>query len=327
MSRDVIDAYFTAFNTGDVEGMLALLTEDVEHHVNQGGVRRGKDAFRAFCDHMNRCYREKLSDIVILTEPSGSRAAAEFQVEGTYLKTDEGLPPATGQDYDLPAGSVLRTQGRAHRAGHHLLQSRGLAGAGLAVTLRVAALTGPALEAALDEVARLRIAVFRDWPYLYDGDAAYERRYLETYRDSPGAILVGARDGDRLVGASTGTPMEDHADDFGAPFAERGLALDEIFYCAESVLLPEYRGQGIGHRFFDLREAHARALGRRRVAFCAVERPADHPLRPAGYRPLDGFWRARGYAPLHGAVARFAWKDVDAPRETEKPLRFWMKEL
>lgn len=184
-----------------------------------------------------------------------------------------------------------------------------------------------ALEAALDDVAALRIEVFRAWPYLYDGDAAYERAYLRTYRDSPGAILVGAFDGARLVGAATGTPMEDHADDFGAAFAGQDVPLAQIFYCAESVLLPGYRGRGLGHAFFDAREAQARELGRSHVAFCSVVRPADHPLRPGDYRPLDGFWRKRGYQKLSGAVARFRWKDIDQPDETGHDLQFWMRAL
>ena len=195
------------------------------------------------------------------------------------------------------------------------------------MNLRVEALTGAALEAALDHVAQLRIAVFRAWPYLYDGDLAYERRYLQTYRDSPGAVLAGAFDGARLVGAATGTPMEDHAADFAAPFAATGLELSDVFYCAESVLLPEYRGQGVGHRFFDIRERHARRLGRRYVAFCGVMRPDDHPARPPGYHPLDAFWRGRGYAPLPGVVAEFRWTDIGDSAETAKPLQFWMKEL
>jgi len=195
------------------------------------------------------------------------------------------------------------------------------------MTLRVEALTGTALEAALDDVARIRIAVFRDWPYLYDGDQTYERRYLQTYRDSPGAILAGAFDGARLVGAATGTPMEDHAGDFAAPFYATGIELSDIFYCAESVLLSDYRGHGAGHRFFDIREGHARTLSRRYVAFCAVIRADDHPARPPAYRPLDAFWRSRGYAPLPGVVAEFRWKDIDEAAETAKPLQFWMKEL
>ncbi|MEI4196283.1 GNAT family N-acetyltransferase [Roseovarius sp. E0-M6] len=193
--------------------------------------------------------------------------------------------------------------------------------------IRVERLEGEALSAALGDVARLRIEVFRKWPYLYDGDAEYEARYLQTYRDSADAILVGAFDGARLVGASTGTPMEDHADDFAAAFAGQDIPLSDIFYCAESVLLPEYRGQGLGHAFFDAREAHARDLGRTYSAFCGVVRPMDHPLRPEGYRPLDAFWRKRGYTPVEGAVAQFRWKDIDQSHETDHTLQFWMRRL
>lgn len=193
--------------------------------------------------------------------------------------------------------------------------------------MRIEALTGEALDAALDDVAGLRIRVFRDWPYLYDGDLEYERRYLETYRSSDAAILVGAFDGARLVGAATGTPMADHADDFAAAFEGTGLALNDIFYCAESVLLPEYRGRGVGHRFFDLREAHGRAFGATVSAFCGVVRPVDHPLRPDDYRPLDAFWRKRGYAPLDGAMAWFSWKDIDQTEATRKPLQVWARSL
>ena len=189
------------------------------------------------------------------------------------------------------------------------------------------ALHGQALEAALDDLAQLRITVFRSYPYLYDGDVGYERRYLQTYRDSPNAILIGAFDGARLVGAATGAPMEEHADDFAQAFAGQDIPLTDIFYCAESVLLPDYRGQGIGHAFFDAREAHARALGRSHSAFCAVMRPEGHPLRPEGYAPLDPFWRRRGYDKLPGAVARFRWKDIDQPDETDHTLQFWMRAL
>lgn len=192
--------------------------------------------------------------------------------------------------------------------------------------IRVARLSGEALAAALEDVARLRIEVFRAFPYLYDGDLAYEQSYLQTYRESADAILIGAFDGPRLVGASTGTPMEDHGE-FAAAFDGQGIRPEQIFYCAESVLLPDYRGQGVGHAFFDLREAHGRELGRDYAAFCAVVRPKDHPLRPLGYAPLDPFWRKRGYAPVAGALAQYTWKDVDHPAETEHALQFWMRGL
>ncbi|MGP9803288.1 GNAT family N-acetyltransferase [Paracoccus sp. NSM] len=194
----------------------------------------------------------------------------------------------------------------------------------MSVTTRV--LTGPALVEALDDVARLRIAVFRDFPYLYDGSLDYERDYLRAYL-SPGAVVVVALDDGRIVGAATGAPMADHAADFAAAFADRPEPLDLIFYCAESVLLADYRGQGLGHAFFDAREAHARTLGARWSAFCSVIRPADHPARPADYRPLDGFWTRRGYQPLLGVVAQFSWRDLDQPADTTKDLQFWMRPL
>jgi GNAT superfamily N-acetyltransferase len=191
----------------------------------------------------------------------------------------------------------------------------------------VRALNGPALEAVLDDVAGLRITVFRDWPYLHDGTRDYEREYLATYRDNSGALLVGAFHQGRLIGASTSTPLEDHAAAFSTPFKALGIPVEKILYGAESVLLHPYRGVGLGHRFIDLREGHARALGRTHVAFCSVIRPDDHPARPATYRSNDAFWRGRGYDTLPDAVARFSWKDVGDTIETEKPLQFWMRAL
>jgi steroid delta-isomerase-like uncharacterized protein len=104
-AQDIIGTYLAAFNRGDWPGMLALLTEDVVHDINQAGVEHGKPAFAAFLDRMARCYREELRDIVIMAAADGSGAAAEFRVEGQYLATDEGLPPAHGQRYSLPAGA------------------------------------------------------------------------------------------------------------------------------------------------------------------------------------------------------------------------------
>lgn len=113
----------------------------------------------------------------------------------------------------------------------------------------------------MDAVAALRISVFRAWPCLYDGDKDYERRYLQVYSENPNAILAGVFDGERLVGAATGTPLEDYADDFVVPFMGTGLAVQNVFYCVESILLPEYRGRGLGHAFFDAREGKARSFG------------------------------------------------------------------
>ena len=104
---ETVARYFAAFNAGDIDGMLACLSDDVAHHVNEGQVRVGKENFRTFCDHMSRCYRENLTDMVIFAAEGGTRAAAEYIVNGTYLATDEGLPKANGQTYRLPAGSFF----------------------------------------------------------------------------------------------------------------------------------------------------------------------------------------------------------------------------
>ncbi|MBE0414752.1 ketosteroid isomerase-related protein [Yoonia sp.] len=102
--------YFDAFNAGDVDAMLAELSDDVAHHVNEGKVRRGKAAFAEFCAHMSHCYAEELTDIVLFSAQDGTRAAAEFTVNGTYLQTDPGLPDAHGQTYCLPGGSFMTLQ-------------------------------------------------------------------------------------------------------------------------------------------------------------------------------------------------------------------------
>jgi steroid delta-isomerase-like uncharacterized protein len=107
---ELIESYYAAFNAGDGEGMLACLTDDVAHDINQGARQEGKEAFRAFLAHMDRSYRERLSDIAIMANEDGTRAAAEFIVHGEYLSTDEGLPEANGQTYLLPAGAFFEIE-------------------------------------------------------------------------------------------------------------------------------------------------------------------------------------------------------------------------
>ena len=106
-TETLIARYYEAFNRGDSDGMLACLADDVVHDVNQGERRTGKDAFRAFNARMAHCYREKLENITIMATADGARAAAEFNVLGTYKNTDVGLPPAKGQTYVLPAGAFF----------------------------------------------------------------------------------------------------------------------------------------------------------------------------------------------------------------------------
>lgn len=195
-------------------------------------------------------------------------------------------------------------------------------------SLHVRTLTGAAIGPWLDDLARLRIAVFAEFPYLYAGDVGYERRYLETYTRSPESLFVLALDDGQVVGASTGLPLADETDEFRAPFRARGIDPAPVFYFGEPVLLPAWRGRSLGHRFFDEREGHARRLGRfDATAFCAVDRAADDPRRPAGHLDNDAFWRKRGYARRQDLQATLSWAEHGESAETPKTLTFWTRPL
>lgn len=195
------------------------------------------------------------------------------------------------------------------------------------MTVRVEAVTGSRLAARLPDLARLRIEVFKAYPYLYDGDFDYEKRYLAAFAAAKDAAIIAAFDGDEIVGASTAAPLAGMMDAVTAPFRERALDMSRYFYFGESVLKPSYRGTGIGVRFFELREAQARVHYARIAAFCSVIRPDDHPARPKDYVPLDEFWRKRGYAPEPGLICHLSWKEVGEAAETPKPMQFWTKKL
>lgn len=189
-------------------------------------------------------------------------------------------------------------------------------------------LSGRAIEPWLGVLARLRIEVFRDFPYLYDGSLDYEENYLRAYVESPDSLAVLACDGDMPVGVTTALPLADETEEFRRPFTAAGYDVERIFYCAESVLLKRYRGRGIYPRFFATREDHARALGRFDwSAFCAVQRPDDHPLRPEDYAPLDPAWIRYGYTRHPELATSFAWKDLGESASSAKPMVFWLKPL
>lgn len=188
--------------------------------------------------------------------------------------------------------------------------------------------SGPEVGPWLTEVARLRMTVFREFPYLYDGDLGYERAYLETYARSPESLFVLAVDDGRVVGASTAVPLADEVDAFRQPFVDAGIDVREVFYFGESVLLREYRGRGLGGRFFDAREGRAVALGRFRwTAFCAVVRADDDPRRPPGHRGNETLWQRRGYARRDDMRARLEWKEIGAEAPVLHELAFWLRPL
>jgi GNAT superfamily N-acetyltransferase len=196
-----------------------------------------------------------------------------------------------------------------------------------ASAIRIERATGADIARYLDALAALRIAVFREYPYLYEGSLAYEHDYLASYAGSPASLVVVACDGDRVVGASTALPLTLHSDDVVPPLARAGFDPGDVYYFGESVLEPAYRGRGLGSRFFEERERGARELGFAIAAFCAVERPADHPRRPPGYQPPGALWRRHGFERRPDIVGTFAWRDVGETEDTAKPMVFWIKPL
>ncbi len=194
--------------------------------------------------------------------------------------------------------------------------------------LVIETLTGSSLLPFLTELARLRITVFRDWPYLYEGDEAYERQYLATYAHSSSAAVIIARVGGDIIGASTCLSMQEASAAVRQPFRDRGLDVSRFFYFGESVLIPAFRGRGLGVAFFAAREGHAQAVsGADYTSFCAVQRPAEHPLKPPDAVTLDRFWRKRGYQRCPGLVCQMTWCDHGDAADSVHDLTFWMKSI
>jgi hypothetical protein len=179
----------------------------------------------------------------------------------------------------------------------------------------------------LNNLARLRIEIFRDFPYLYEGSFEYETHYLQTYSQTADSLIVLVFDNDNIVGASTALSLSVETKNITQPFKNQRLNVNEFLYLGESILQKNYRGQGLGVRFFEERETHARRLNKKYATFCAVERPIDHPHRPADYVPLDNFWQHRGYSKQNQIITTFIWKDIDEITESPKPMTFWLKKL
>lgn len=195
------------------------------------------------------------------------------------------------------------------------------------MTLALETVTGAALLPHVPALSRLRAAVFREWPYLYDAAEAEEAKYIAHYAADPTAAIVLARDGDQVVGAASCQAMARTHGEVTRAFRAAGEDPARWCYFGESVLLAPYRGQGAGVAFFAAREAHARALGLAQTAFCAVGRAADDPRRPPGYVPLDAFWQKRGYAPWPNATCVLHWREIGDAAETPHRLDFWTKRL
>lgn len=191
------------------------------------------------------------------------------------------------------------------------------------ITLTV--IPGTHARPVLEEIARLRIEVFREYPYLYGGSMAYEQAYLKSYTASIKSRIAIVRAGREVVGVSTALPLVEAEPAFQEPFRAGTPALGEVYYFGESVLLPSYRGMGIGSAFMRVREEAARTLGFAYAAFCAIETSEDDPLRPPNYRTPESLWRRHGFSPAPRHTAELSWVRVGEHAETKQRLVFWLK--
>jgi GNAT superfamily N-acetyltransferase len=196
------------------------------------------------------------------------------------------------------------------------------------VSLEIVEYIGADIGDVVPDLAQLRMTVFREFPYLYEGSLEYEAQYLQTYLECPQSLIAVVRDGSSIVGATSALPLEAEVTALQSPFLETGFDVQTVLYLGESVLLPEYRGRGLGVQFFEAREHHAKRLGGfETTAFCAVQRPDDHPRRPKDYVPLESFWEKRGYQKRDDMIAQIHWRDIGELEETPKPMVFWTKLL
>lgn len=194
--------------------------------------------------------------------------------------------------------------------------------------LEIIRLHGNEARAFVNELAELRLKVFWDFPYLYEGTVEYEKKYLETYFKAKNSFILLIKDQQQIVGATTGIVASEEEESFRLPFERAGFNPKEVFYFGESVLLSSYRGRGLGKIFFQEREAFARSLGFvRTLSFCGVVRDEHHPLKPSDYRPLNEFWKSQGFQPQLSMTTTYEWLDRGNNLVTPKTMQYWIKNI
>lgn len=194
-------------------------------------------------------------------------------------------------------------------------------------TIRFKKIGSGDLSQYMDALARLRITVFREFPYLYDGSQQNEQEYLSTYLHAENFCLFAAFHENEMIGATTCLPLKEETEEVQQPFLEKGLSLQEYTYFGESVLLLPYRGLGLGKKFYLLREAQAILFNTPYATFCAVDRSPEHPLRPPDHLFLDPLWQKLGYRKQQDLRCRMEWEEIPHGRRTSHSLTFWIKAL
>lgn len=194
--------------------------------------------------------------------------------------------------------------------------------------IKIQSFTGLAAKTYIPSISKLRAEIFQDFPFLYENTVQQEAAYLKKFTECSDAIIVVVFDGSQIVGGATGLPLENEAPELLSFLTQQQFPLNDCFCMGESMLLKPYRGRGLGHHFFDLREEHARHLKRfSKSLFCTVSRPENDPKKPSDYVSLENFWKKRGYLQHPDLKMDSFWKDAGDEEPTEKHLSFWIKPL
>jgi hypothetical protein len=198
----------------------------------------------------------------------------------------------------------------------------------LLTDIHIRSFTGSGLKPHIHSIAKLRMEVLKDYPYLKEPNLDLETEFLRNIAACKESIGVLIFDNTTLVGASLGCPLSIEDALFHRPFKERHLDVASYFFFGDSTLLEQYRGRGIGHHFFDAREAHVAHFKQfKHICFCVPDVSLSDPKRPKDYIPLIDFWRKRGYIHHPEMKSVLSWKNIDETHPTEKQMSFWIKNL
>lgn len=186
---------------------------------------------------------------------------------------------------------------------------------------------GKEVQQVIGELASLRLGVFREYPYLYDGNLDEELEYLSRYVELKDSFVYMIFDKGAAVGATTATPLIEEYEKFQEPYANVGINPNDVFYFGEAMLLPDYRGMGLYKNFMQERQSVARQYGAKLCSFLSVKRPENHPLRPKDYQDLKSIWTYYGFVEHPEIAPSFAWQDVLQAEKTEKTFSAWLKAI
>ncbi|MGY0216247.1 GNAT family N-acetyltransferase [Endozoicomonadaceae bacterium StTr2] len=185
--------------------------------------------------------------------------------------------------------------------------------------------SGPEARKYRDDIAAIRIGLFKEFPYLYEGDLTYETEYLETYFSQPNALIMLAFQNNKVVGYSSSVSLADELEEIKAPFSGDNVPLDKMLYIGEAMIYPEFRSKGMFRHFMESHEQKAKTEHFEQIVFMTVDREADHPLRPVDYRELGPIFEYYGYSKIPNKRVHMEWSQVDTGVDTTNTLSLWIK--